>query len=268
MAKVTTHPWEFRLPPFRVYGNLYFVGNLSVCSWLVATDDGLILIDATFPQTVYLLVDAVYRLGFSLDDVRYHLITHAHYDHLGGARALRDLLPRATLCLGAEDVAAAETRGELLETELYGTTFHEHVKIDRALHDGDALTLGSTTVLCRHTPGHTAGTMSYFFPVTGPQGTFRVGMQGGPGLATLMDEYLHRFALPTSLREAYRDSIRRLREEQVDIHLTGHPSQSHIVQRRDRLAEDPLAFVDPQRWPAYLDQLERFWAKQFAPAKA
>jgi metallo-beta-lactamase class B len=267
VAKVCTHPWHFRVPPFRIYGNLYFVGNLSVCSYLLDTGDGLVLVDATFPQTVYLLVDAVYRLGFRLDDVRYHLITHAHYDHLGGARALRDLLPNATLCLGADDVPAAETRPELLETELYGTTFVEHVTIDRPLRDGDTVTLGATTIDCVHTPGHTAGTFSYFFPVTGELGTWRVGMQGGPGLATLRDDYLDRLHLPRSLRQAYLDHLARLRREQVDIHLTGHPGQSMILQRRDQLATDPRAFIDPQRWPAYLDQLEKFYHKQFSLAK-
>lgn len=261
-AKVCTHPWEFRVEPFRVYGNLYFVGNKSVCSWLIDSGDGLILIDTTFPQTAYLVIDGIWRLGFRPQDVRYLLHTHAHYDHIGGTRAIRDLVP-ADICVGAADIPVCEGRPELTEADLYEQTFTGFFKVDRALHDGDTITLGETSVLCVHTPGHTAGTMSYFFDIAGDRGRQRVGMQGGPGLAPLMDDYLAAFELPRSLRADYLASVERLRRERVDIHLTGHPAQSQILQRRAKLAADPLAFVDPGRWGAYLDQLERHFRKHF-----
>ncbi|HIG69699.1 MAG TPA: MBL fold metallo-hydrolase [Myxococcales bacterium] len=256
-------PWRFYVEPFCVYGNLYSVGNRGVCSWLIDTGDGLILIDTTFPQTVYQTVDSIYRLGFAPADIRYVLHTHGHCDHMGGSRSMRDLT-QATFCIGAEDVDVCEHRGEMSEAELYDMNFTAYFTVDKALRDGDTLTLGNTEVLCVHTPGHTPGTMSYFFDITGEQGSFRVGMQGGPGIHTLVDDYLAAHDLPKSLRASYIESVARLRQERVDIHLTGHPGQSRIFPRKATLDEgDSLAFVDPGRWPKYLDYLESCFRDEY-----
>ncbi|MDE0758127.1 MAG: hypothetical protein OSB45_08190, partial [Pseudomonadales bacterium] len=69
-VRIINEPLRTYIEPFRVYGNLYFVGNRSVCSWLIDTGEGLILFDTTFPQTVYQMIDGIYRLGFSPADIR------------------------------------------------------------------------------------------------------------------------------------------------------------------------------------------------------
>lgn len=53
-ARICTHPWEFAVRPFRMVGELHYVGNTDVSSYLLDTGDGLILFDTTFPQTVSL----------------------------------------------------------------------------------------------------------------------------------------------------------------------------------------------------------------------
>lgn len=90
-------------------------------------------------------------------------------------------------------------------------------------------------------------------------------MQGGPGIHTLVDDYLAAHDLPTSLRGSYIGSVERLRQEDVDIHLTGHPGQSKMRKRKDLLDEgDALAFVDSDRWSRYLDHLEENFYEQFS----
>ena len=225
--------------------------------------EGLILFDSTFPQTVYQMIDGIYRLGFSPADIRYVLHPHGHCDHMGGSRSIRDLT-QASFCIGADDVDVCEHRGELSEAELYGGEFTRHFTIDQALYDGDTVAVGNTQVSCVHTPGLTPGTMSYFFTINGEKGSYRVGMQGGPGVHTLVDEYLNAHDLPKSLRDSYVTSLDRLRQEHVDIHLTGHAGQSSIFQRKESVdSGDPLAFIDPNRWPRYLDYLETGFYKKF-----
>ena len=66
-------------------------------SHLIDTGDGLILIDTAYPQTVYLLLESIRRLGFGPADIRYLLNCHAHYDHCGGTRGKNGKYPLGTL---------------------------------------------------------------------------------------------------------------------------------------------------------------------------
>lgn len=261
-AQICIHPWKFRVEPFRIFGNLYYVGNRGVSSHLLDTGDGLVLIDTGYPQTLYLLLESIRRLGYDPDDIRIILNTHAHYDHIGGTRALSELTG-AAVCIGRDDVEIAASRPELTEADLAGMTFEETFQADRALEDGDRVVLGSTSVQCIHTPGHTPGTMSFCVEVSDGQNAFLAGLHGGPGTATLKDEYLAEHGLPASLRADYLKSLDVLRQQPVQTHLGAHPSQSRTFAKRDLLDENALAFVDPASWPAYLDRLEESFHKRF-----
>ncbi len=262
---VCTHPWRFELPPFKIADDVYYVGNRAVCAHLLDTGAGLLLIDTGYPQTLYLLIESIRRLGFDPRDLALVLHTHAHYDHIGGTRALVGLSGART-AIGAADAPIARERPELTEAELAGTTFHEFFEADEHLEDGQVIRLGKFAILCLHTPGHTPGATSYCFDVICGGRPCRAGLHGGPGLASLSDTYLREHNLPFSLRTEYRTALQRLRQEPVDIHLATHPGQNRLPEKRARLDEDPLAFVNDADWPSFLDQLaarfdERFLTK-------
>ena len=84
-------PWEQYIPPHRVYGNVYFVGARCGSSHLIESDDGLILLDSGYPQTLYLVIENIRALGFDPKNIKHILHSHGHYDHLGGTRALVEL---------------------------------------------------------------------------------------------------------------------------------------------------------------------------------
>ena len=71
------------MKPFSIFGNLYFVGNADVGSYLIDTGDGLILIDTAYPTTRALLVQSIWEAGFNPGDIKYILHTHGHFDHFG-----------------------------------------------------------------------------------------------------------------------------------------------------------------------------------------
>lgn len=81
--------WESRMEPFRVFGNLYFVGTKPASAHLIDTGAGLILLDSGYPETLYLVLDSIRRLGFRLEDLALILHSHGHIDHIGGTRAGR-----------------------------------------------------------------------------------------------------------------------------------------------------------------------------------
>ena len=68
---VTFKPWEGQMEPFRIFGNLYFVGNLYVSSHVIDTGEGLILLDSNYPQCVYLVTEGMRKLGLDPADIKY-----------------------------------------------------------------------------------------------------------------------------------------------------------------------------------------------------
>ena len=254
-SRVCTHPWEFACKPFRIAGDLYYVGNTSVSSHLIDTSGGLVLIDTTYPQTVYLLLESIRRLGFDPDNIAHVLQVHAHYDHIGGTRALVELTGAETH-LGEADLEIVDKLTDQTWAPQYGFAFHEYFKVDHPLKDGDVVRIGKTAFECVAIPGHTPGSMSFFFEVTEDGRTYRVGIHGAPGLNTLTDEYLTKNNLPFSRRDDYLRSLQRLRREKVDIFIGAHPAQNDTLGKRERMTDDENPFIDPSAWGSFLDNLE------------
>lgn len=255
-ARVCTHPWEFATEPFRIAGNLYYAGNTNVSSHLIDTSDGLVLIDTTYPQTVYLLLESIRKLGFDPVAISAILHVHAHYDHLGGTRAVVELTGAETY-LGEADIEIIEKRRDETWAPQYGLGFHEYFKVDHPLSGGDVVRIGETAFECVAIPGHTPGSISYFFEIREKGTTHRVGIHGGPGLNTLTDEYLTKNNLPFSRREDYLNSLDRLKRENVDIFIGPHPGQNDTVGKRDRMTDDTNPFIDASAWPRFLDDLDK-----------
>ena len=92
------------IKPFKICGNIYFVGTEPASSHLIATEEGLILLDSGYPQTLHHVIESIWELGFDPREIRCVIHSHGHYDHLGATRALLELADAETF-LGAEDVA-------------------------------------------------------------------------------------------------------------------------------------------------------------------
>jgi metallo-beta-lactamase class B len=252
---VCQHPWNYRVEPFRILSNLYYIGNRYVSSHLIDTGEGLIVLDTAFPQTVYLLLESIRRLGFNPDDIHYVLHCHAHYDHIGGTRAIVELTGGKT-ALGKEDIEVLQKRPELSWAPEYGLEFYETFEVDVPLVDGQTISLGHTSIECVHTPGHTAGCMSFFFEVEDDSVPRSVGIVGGFGLNTLTDAYLTRYALPLSRRASYLCSLERLKRRTVDIVIAPHPEHNDTLRKRDLLIQGQNPFVDGTAWPRFIETLE------------
>ena len=254
--EIYTHPWKFATKPFRIAGNLYYVGNADVSAYLLDTGEGLILIDTAFPQTVYLVLESIRMLGFDPHDITHILHSHGHYDHFGGTKAISALIGAKTY-LGAEDIFILKDRQELSWAPEYGIEFYEAFDVDFPVSDGSEVALGRTTIECVGTPGHTPGALSFFFEVQDNGKPYRVGMHGGPGLNTLSDAYLAKYNLPRDNRTRYMQSLVKLREQHVDIFVGIHPNQSDVIGKSKRAKDGaPNPFIDPRCWTQFLDGLE------------
>ena len=245
--------WEAKVKPFRVIGNLYFVGSFEGSSHLLETGDGLILIDTGYPQTLYRLIENVRLLGFDPYDIRHIVHSHGHYDHCGGTRALAELTGAKTY-LGAEDRDYANGTLDLTWAKELG--FYQYIEPfepDVLLHDGDRLTVGNTTIDFVATPGHTPGTMSMFFDVVEDGVTYRAGTFGGAGTNSLTRAFLEEYGLPLSYREDFLHSIDKVYQEPVEVFIGNHFWNNNAGEKIRHLGEKPNPFIVKGEWQSFLD---------------
>lgn len=251
------YPDSYYVKPFRIAGNIWYIGNKSVCSHLIDTGEGLIIIDTSYPEFDYQIFNSIWEAGFNPRDVKIILHTHLHYDHFGATVSLQKLYG-AKAYVGRHEWEKVQERPEqaMLPEDPYAR--YRLFTPDALIEDGDVIRLGSTAVRCVETPGHTYGTMSFFFDVEEGGTVYRAGTFGGAGFITLYKEHFVRYAME-DLQQTFLESIGRLRQEHVDIVLGNHPAPNHILEKQaDREAdpEGPNPFIDAQDWTRYLDWVE------------
>lgn len=250
-------PWEGAMPPFRIRGNLYFVGTRPASSHLIDTGDGLVLLDSGYQESLYLVLESIRKLGFDPHDIRYIVHSHGHVDHAGATRALVELTG-AESWLGAADRDIVNGTRPLTWAPEYELDFR-YFEPDHLLHDGDRIRLGNLDMLCVATPGHTPGTFSFFWDVGGSDGrTVRAGTMGGAGVNTLASDYIRRYDLAREdWRGALRRSLARCRREKVELFIGNHTWQNDTEGKYARLRNgDPDAFLNPPDWRNFLDEVE------------
>ena len=232
-----------RIPPFQVFDNLYYVGARWVSAWLLETDQGLILFDSLYGDLVDIAIDGIRELGFDPDDIRYLIVSHAHYDHIGGARRFQQEFGAVVLMTEAD--------WQLSEGE---PVFRDYPRPMRhlSLGDGDTLNLGRTRLQFLQTPGHTLGVLSTVFTVYDSGYPHTAVMFGGAGLNF---EGADRLGM-------YIDSVGRLLSiPDVEVNVPNHPDSGDVFARYEMLRErregDPHPFVDPESWTAWLELLRR-----------
>jgi metallo-beta-lactamase class B len=160
--------------PARVFDNLYFVGGAIHSAWALTTPEGIILLDTLYPYNAEaLIVGGMRKLGLDPKDIKYLLVTHAHPDHVGGAEMMQKRYGPRVVMDGRD--------WDLLES--YPNRFKTmSPKRDIVATDGMKITLGDTTVTIWSTPGHTAGTISFTFPVLDRGRRLNVVYSGGTAL--------------------------------------------------------------------------------------
>lgn len=244
-------PWEGNFPAFKIFGNLYFVGTQPASTHIIDTGEGLIMLDSGYQHSLYSVIDGIYRVGLNVHDLKYIVHTHGHIDHFGGTRALVELTGAKTF-IGEQDRQYANGELDLSYAKELDMEYNETFEPDILLHDGETITLGNTEIKCIATPGHTPGAMSYFFDVTDGERTFRAGLHGGMGINTLTKDFLDKYNLSYSLRDAFIKSMLRLNEEHVDIFLGNHMQHNDTAGKAERVSKGETdAFINPNEWCKY-----------------
>lgn len=234
------------VPPFKIFDNLYYVGNDGVSAFLLVTNKGIVLIDALYSNFTKDIPPACKQLGFDAKDIKYILCTHGHFDHCEGAGEIQQLT-HARIGMTEPDWQMAEG-----SVKADYTSVNVKLKRDWVIHDGDSLVMGNTTLHFYETPGHTPGVLSIAFPVRDGNTIYKAFMLGGVGLNF---EGVAR-------TEMYINSVDRIMSMKgIEVNISNHPGPGKIFQRARLLSQrkpgEPNTFVAPAEFQSWLVDLKK-----------
>lgn len=254
--------WNKPAAPFRVIGQVYYVGTAGISAFLVADPAGLVLIDGGLPESAPLIAANVRRLGFAMKDVRYLLINHAHGDHAGGLAALQRAsgAPLVASRGDAPDLIAGRTRDR---PELDG---FPPVRPARIVDDGGVVQVGRTRLVAHVTPGHTDGCTSWSLRTR--EGDRPIDVLFACSL-TVAGRPLVRRGRDTAAVAQFRRTFRALKTLHPDVFLSFHAGAFDLDAKRARLARgDRFAFVDRAELATRAAAAERAFAAELARQRA
>lgn len=257
MAKYFFGQEQRYVHPFRLYGNVWYVGDSWVCVHLIDTGDGLLLIDSGNCGAAAMLVHAIWEAGFNPADVKWIIHSHGHIDHIGAANFFRNLFG-TKLYLGAPDAKMFREQPEITVIQDSHDAKDALFVPDYEIREGDVLTFGNTTMTFYLVPGHTDGCIACFFDAYNGDEVKRCGYYGGFGFNTLQKAYLQEIGDTNyKMRDLYLQSLAKVRDQKVDIFLGNHCINNDTLGRRQKQLDDPDGpnpFIDEDLWGAYLDQ--------------
>ena len=259
--------WNKPTEPFRMIGNVYYVGTEGLASYLITSPQGHVLVDTVMPDATSQIKANIEKLGFRVTDIKYLLNTHAHIDHTGGLAEMK-------AASGAQ-LVAGEADKPLLEGGYYPGAREETalnfppVKVDRTVREGDKVTIGDVTLIARETPGHSPGCTSWEFSVKDGDAT-RSALIFCSGTVAL-NRLVPNPTYPGIVTD-YRKTFARAKDMKVDVLLAPHPEMYRMQDKRAMLSDGaPNPFVNPGEFNAYAATLEKAFddalAKQTAAAQ-
>lgn len=238
--------WNRPATPFRIIGNVHYVGTEGLSAYLITGPAGHILIDGGLPESAPLIAANIRALGFRLRDVRYLLINHTHFDHAGGLAALKRMTGARLIATRGErdDLAAGRTVGRPQLAAF------PRVPVDRIVGDGDRVVLGPIVLTAIASPGHTRGGVSWVIETAGKRVLFATSLTVA-GQPLIADRSYPRAAAD------FAATFARLRRERADVFLNFHPDNFDLAgKRRAQLAGRADAFVDDTELPRQIDKAE------------
>ena len=240
--------WNQARAPFRIYGNTYYVGPAGVSSVLIASNDGLILVDGALPQSVPLIDAGIRALGFRTEDIKLIVNGHAHYDHAGGIAAIQRFTG-ATVAAGAAGVRALEAGKPTPDDPqvAFGNSAFPAVARVRGVRDGEVLRVGDVAITAHLTPGHTPGSTTWTWRSCESSRCLDVVYADSLSAVSAPGFRFSGDATHPSLVPTLRASIAKVAALPCDIMIGAHPFVGDLdgkVKRRAERPDGPNPFID------------------------
>jgi metallo-beta-lactamase class B len=244
--------------PFRIIGNIHYVGTNDLACYLITTPAGAILLDTGLEESPAIVRANIATLGFKLQDIKIILSGHAHYDHVGGHAEMKEATG-AQVYASAGDAAILESGG--------AKTFHplkpfKPVKVDHVIQDGGTVRLGGVTLTAHLTPGHTEGNTTWTTVVEEKGKNYDVVFVGSMSI----NPGVHMINYPAwpKIAEVYARSFGILKGLHCDVFLGPHASFFDMESKFKRMNADPTSnpFIDPAGYQNYIARFEKLYNEQ------
>lgn len=258
-APMDRKEWSDPYEPFRIAGNLYYVGTYDLGCYLITTPKGHILINTGLAASVPMIKKNIEQAGFKFSDIKILLTTQAHFDHVAGMAEIKKQTG-AKMMVDEKD-AKALADGGVSDYYFHGEEpLFIPVKADRLLHDHDTISLGGTKLELLHHPGHTQGSCSYLVTVKDEHKSYTVLIANIP---TILDTAkLHGTPEYPDIAKDYAFTFDAMKKVQFDLWVASHASQFDLhAKRKKGDAYNPGAFADRPLYDKQVSSLEATYHK-------
>jgi metallo-beta-lactamase class B len=255
--------WTTPIAPFRIAGNLYYVGGKDLASYLIVTPQGDILINSSLEASVPMIRKSVEQLGFKFKDIKVLLISHSHFDHdAGSAELIKETGAKYMVMDG--DVGVVESGGA---TDFaYAKDTYPAAKVDRVLHDGSLVELGGTVLTAHKTAGHTRGCTTWTLEVKDAGRPLKAVIVGSwnvnPGWR-LMDHPGQPASYP-GIADDYRHTFVTLKGLPCDIFLGAHGAYFGMLAKLERIKQGAKenVWIDAKGYQAAVAERKQAFEKE------
>ncbi|MGO9174825.1 MAG: MBL fold metallo-hydrolase [Desulfobaccales bacterium] len=200
----------------KITKEIFQVGGSQITSsedaaiYLINFDGHAALVDAGGGDAQDRLLANIRSCGVKLEQIEYLLLTHCHYDHTGGVKALKELLHGQIVAHELEAPFLEQGDNVATAANWYGTRI-QHFQVDHKISGSqEEISLGGRVIQAIHTPGHSPGSMVY--------------MTESEGMKILFGQDVHG-PLHPDLRSNtvdYQSSLELMLSLEADILCEGH----------------------------------------------
>jgi metallo-beta-lactamase class B len=253
--KPMSEEWSRPYKPFRIAGNLYYVGTYDLACYLITTSKGHILINTGLASSSTQIKKNVEALGFRFGDIKILLTTQAHYDHLGAMASIKKQTG-AQFMVNEKDAAVVSDGGQSDYAFSDSVSSFAPITIDRLLHDGDTISLGNMQLVMLHHPGHTMGSCSYLFTVKDKKRLYKVLIANMPTIVT--GKSFNEVTAYPGIATDYAYTLKAMKQLSFDIWLASHAGQFDLHKKHTPGSKyKPAAFFDRKGYHESLDELQK-----------
>lgn len=252
--------WIRDYSPFRIVGNMYYVGSYDLAAYLLTGPSGHMLLNTGTAASFEMISRHIRELGFKVEDIKVLLTNQAHYDHVGAVADFKKATGAAFYV--SEGDAAAMRSGGVADygTGHLGVSFKPAVP-DRLLTDGDTIRLGELSVKVLIHPGHTRGSSSFITNIKDQDRNYKVLLANIPTI--IVDEKFSGITKYPQIRQDYVHTLKAMRGLEFDIWVAAHASQFGLHKKhRKGDIYDPKVFMDRAGYERQLDGCERALQKK------
>lgn len=247
--------WSKDYAPFRIAGNLYYVGTYDLACYLITTPKGNILINTGLASSAAQIKKNIETLGFTFSDTKILLTTQAHYDHMGAMAVIKKQTGAKFYVNKADAQVAASGGKEDYEMGKYGATY-QPVKADKLLQDGDTVSLGDMQLKLLNHPGHTKGSCSFLFTVKDSSRSYKVLIANMPTI--INDRKFKEIKVYPSISKDFAYTLQAMKKIDFDLWVASHAGQFGLHEKhKEGDAYNPAAFNDKKSYLEYLDELQQ-----------